>query len=326
MDENLVGYLLNALEPEQQREVEQYLNKDPTARDKLDVLRRALEPLAADKEPPEPPPGLAFRTLAQVAEYRCRPQPEAPAPPTTLPLQLERRWYRRADILIAASLLILVGGVGVPGLVKLRGEHLKTACANNLRVFSEGFSNYCDSHEQEFPRITDQSRHDRAGTFVPVLREAGVLPAAASTRCPANGGSPHISPHTFRDLEVMTPEQFEQAAKELGGCYAYSLGYKDSEGQCRALRRGETEFNDQYIPIMADKPSLTRGNSPNHHGQNVLYIDGHVEYHDTPYAGVEQPDQTGHRRRDHIYLNRNEKVEAGVDWKDTVLGRSEDRP
>jgi anti-sigma factor RsiW len=82
MEQDLVGYLLDALDPDTQRQVEKYLNAEPAARQQLEVLRRALDPLACDREHPEPAPGLAFRTLARVAEYRCRPLPQAPTPPT----------------------------------------------------------------------------------------------------------------------------------------------------------------------------------------------------------------------------------------------------
>ena len=72
MDENLIGYLLDALDPETQREVEAYLREHPDGRDRLEHLRRALEPLEADREPAEPRPGLVVRTIGLVAEYQCR--------------------------------------------------------------------------------------------------------------------------------------------------------------------------------------------------------------------------------------------------------------
>jgi len=322
MDENLVGYLLNALEPEQQRELEQRLDENPATRQKLELLRRALEPLAADKDAPDAPAGLAYRTLARVAEYRCRPQADAPPPPLTPPVPVERAWYRRADILIAASLLILVGGLGVPGLVSIRGKYQRAACENNLQVFYRGLSAYSTNHDQEIPAVGDQAPYNRAGIFVPRLREDGVLPADANVRCPANGSGPATA-YTLKQLEDMArsnPDEFERIAKELSGCYAYSLGYIDASGQHRTLRRGDTALNDSQIPIMADKPSIhgsDRRNSLNHHGQNVLYMDGSTRFHTTPNCGINE---------DHIYLNKAGKVAAGLDMWDTVLGRSEDKP
>jgi prepilin-type processing-associated H-X9-DG protein len=54
-------------------------------------------------------------------------------------------------------------------------------------------------------------------------------------------------------------------------------------------------------------------NSRNHQGrgQNVLYVDGRVEFHSTPLAGV---------KNDHIYLNRrNELLGSPVDSSDSIL-------
>jgi hypothetical protein len=107
MDKNLVGYLLKSLESDEQREVESYLRNHPEAQRRLELLRQAIEPLAADKDADEPPAGLRLRTLARVAEYRCRellPAPKAP-PPRMIP---GRSWWRRADVLVAASLLMVL--------------------------------------------------------------------------------------------------------------------------------------------------------------------------------------------------------------------------
>lgn len=320
MDENLVGYLLNALEPEEQRELEKHLKDDPAAQQKLETLRRALEPLAADKEPPDPPSGLVFHTLARVAEYRCRPEPEVTPAPPTVDVHAGRPWYRRADLLIAASLLIVIGGIGVPGLVKLRSEHQKTSCENTMRVLYQGLDTYYNK-EGEFPCVGNQPEpYNRAGMFVPILRDAGALASNVNLRCPANG-QPHATTYTLAGLKGMKPEEFEEAAPHLSGCYAYSLGYYDPDPMNPRYwvpRRGETDLNDSRLPILADRPAVRgndRGNSPNHNGQNVLYVDGHVEYHHTPVIDG-----------DHIYLNRHGKVGAGINLLDTVLGCSEDKP
>src|SRR5262249_39151708 len=75
MDDNLVGYLLDALDADTRRAVEDHLRTHPEARARLDRLRRLLEPLEADREPPAPPPHLVQATLARVAEARGRPLP-----------------------------------------------------------------------------------------------------------------------------------------------------------------------------------------------------------------------------------------------------------
>lgn len=318
MNENLVGYLLGALDPESHRQVEDRAREDPVTARQLETLRRALEPLALDREPPEPAAGLAMRTLARVAEYRCRPLPAAPAPPPER-AAFSRRWWRpRPDLLVAASLLILLGGIGVPALVHLRREHNKQACGNNLRLFHQALDAYSANNHHEYPQLGDKAPHNVAGMFAPMLREAGVLPQDLAIHCPANDGP---SP---QELQAMNPEEFRQAARGVTDCYAYTLGYRDANGACHGLRNDDTEINRALLPILADCPHVrgpngqNRGNSPNHSGgQNVLYLDGHVHFWNNPHAGVE---------KDNIYLNKRGQVGAGVDPWDTVLGRGDDRP
>jgi len=216
---------------------------------------------------------------------------------------------------------VLLGGIGVPGLVHLRREHNKQACANNLRLMHQALETYSTNHFGDFPR--GPAPHDVAGMFVPILRDAGTLPEGASVRCPENG-DPYLPTHTLQELKQMSPDEFQEVARGLAGCYAYTLGYRDANGEHRGLRRDPTQINNALLPILADCPSVPgpdgelRGNSPNHRGgQNVLYIGGHVRFWNDPHHGVED---------DNIYLNRLGKVAAGVDQWDTVLGCSDDRP
>ena len=62
MQDELLGYLLGALDVEDLLRVESYLEAAPHARVHLEVLRRGLLPLKADDGHVEPPNGLAHRT------------------------------------------------------------------------------------------------------------------------------------------------------------------------------------------------------------------------------------------------------------------------
>jgi len=68
MHMELVGYLLDALEEEEVRHVEQTLQTSMTIRQRLEVLRLALFPLEADREHVSPPAGLAARTCKRIRE------------------------------------------------------------------------------------------------------------------------------------------------------------------------------------------------------------------------------------------------------------------
>src|SRR5262245_2661566 len=79
MDEHLVDYLLETLDPVTRCRVEADLRQNPEAQARLGLLRQALAPLAEDAADPDPPPGLALRALARVAEHCCA-LPTAPPP------------------------------------------------------------------------------------------------------------------------------------------------------------------------------------------------------------------------------------------------------
>ena len=82
MDETLIGYLLDALDRDARRAVEAHLRLHPEARARLADLVRMLGPLAADAEDPEPPPGLADRTLAHIDRMQPRLRLPAAPPPS----------------------------------------------------------------------------------------------------------------------------------------------------------------------------------------------------------------------------------------------------
>jgi hypothetical protein len=325
MEENLVGYLLGALDPDVEREVEAYLRAQPEAAKNLELLRQALEPLAADRDSPVPPPELRMRTLAWVAEYRCRDLPRVLAAPPIRSRAPVRSWWRRADVLVAASVLLLLLPLIPPGLNRLRHQHGILACQNNLRGFYHALMSYSALHDGALPKVEEQPPRHVAGIFVPILHDESLLGKNVSVDCPANGyrAPPEVS---LQDLErelAAGQHQFMRCARQLAGCYAYSLGYRDSEKRLCGLRFEPDQPNNDFLPIMADCPPFdqtnysleTAANSRNHDGagQNVLYLSGRSAFSKNRTVGVNGND---------IYLNKNRRPEAGIDRWDSVLGAS----
>src|SRR5688500_11373024 len=74
-DEELIGYLLDLLDPAERAAVEAAVGADPDAAARLDSLRLALIPLEADRIADDPPPGLAVRTVGRLAEYLVEHEP-----------------------------------------------------------------------------------------------------------------------------------------------------------------------------------------------------------------------------------------------------------
>jgi prepilin-type processing-associated H-X9-DG protein len=318
MNDNLVGYLLNALDPETQREVEAHLASDANARRELEMLRQALEPLSADKEI-EPPKGLVIRTLGRVAEYTCRELPRAPVERGTRAPAPSRPLWRRADVLVAATVLLTLAGAGVSWLAYARNRAAIAGCQNNLRQFGMALARYGELNGKQLPNVAAQEPpRNVAGMVAPLLMNAGTLAENANVGCPGKS-QPRTCPMTLDRLQTLDPEAFKQQAQELICCYAYSLGHRDENGyHPPRLDMGEPSA---LVPIMADAPPPTPwvGNSANHggNGQNVLFLDGHVDYFTTRNVGMDQDD---------IYLNREGRQAAGLGPKDTVLGSSASSP
>src|SRR5262245_14544823 len=200
MEEHLVGYVLNSLDPDTQREVEAYVRTHPEAERQVHLLRRSLEPLAADAAI-EPAPGLWVRTLAHIARDQCRPPAADPAHPYRglpaaprgdRPGSRGSSWWRRADVLVAACLMLLLGGLSATWLGGAWREHQVNACKNNLRGLYQALASYSDHHDGDFPRVEADPPRNVAGIFVPILHDSGYLPPNANLACSA--GTAHQFP------------------------------------------------------------------------------------------------------------------------------------
>lgn len=307
MQDDLLGYLLDALTLDARQRVETQLRQDASARDQLQRLRALLAPLA-EVPVEEPPPGLALSTLARVAEHQCKlpVAPRAPGSPDTT------SWYRfrRIDVLVAACLLILVGGLLAPLIVRQWQGAARLSCQDNLRKFFLSLQSYAEHHDGEFPRVEPEGPRAVAGIFVPVLQESGFL-QDVSVDCPVNGhrGPPPITLQHLSHLYNGDLNEFHLAARKLTTNYAYTLGYEEVPG---GELHGLTVRSGDGMALLSDVPSVDGRNSPNHggSGQNVLFVGGHVRWATTPEVGLSG---------DHIFLNQNKRREAGVCTTDSVL-------
>ncbi len=319
LDENLIGYLLGALDEDTRAEVEAQILGDLDARCRLEQLQLTLEPLGADKVDMAPPKDLAVRTIARVAEYyslNLARAPEAVARSTPL----ASRW-RRADFVVAAAVVLLALVVGVPALLRLRGPSMGAAlaeCKNNMRVLNVGLQTYKDIHH-EFPSVVVEKPRDAAGMVVPILADAGAVLEPASLCCP--GSIPGVAcPMTLEQLRALNPDEFSQQASNLIPSYAYSLGHRDEAGAYFGPMVPEGMQASDF-PLLADAPPADGGlgNSNNHGGtgQNVLFADGHVRFVSLRTIGLHNDD---------IYRNKANQVAAGLDPCDPVLGSSAAKP
>jgi hypothetical protein len=288
MDNNLIGYLLNALDPDEHRRTEEYLRDNADARRKLEILRVALTPLSVDRAQPEPPTGLVERTMACLSGAFVRTPRARVAVAGSEPVYAPSRW-RRVDVLVACCILVVLGGLGTSGLAHLHQSRERAICQNNMREFYQGFDGYAQVRNGAFPFISDSPPRNHAGAFQEILVDSGQMSPSVKINCP-------VAP-----------------ANLPGTSYAYTLGYRDREGGLHGLRRGGADIEGDAMPLLADQPRIV-AHSP---GFNVLFINGAVRFTTNRNIGVNADD---------IFTNDDGVVKAGLHSRDSVLGPSDTSP
>lgn len=324
MRDALPGFVIGALDEDETRRVEAALadhDRGAPLRRDLEIIRRAVQPLARDREPVAPPAGLAARTLQFVASQTG---PEAgrqvfPASKTFSPAADEGVGRRRAwfDRLIIGATAVAACILVAPLLVDAIADSRARRAERNLQRLSTALQGYAEAHGV-YPTPPDSGPLSRAGLYAPTLVAAERIVADDGTvLCPDSALSRQegFRVPSIEELKaaVGTPK-FEEMVRTMGGDYGYTLGHRDAAGVLqpnRNLRRA-------HHPLIADAPDECCEKSSNHPDgvHHILFEDGHVE--------TLRPD--GLHREDHLYRNHQGKVAAGVDAEDAVIGDSEDQP
>lgn len=336
-EEDLIGYLAGALNPDDRVAVEAHLRSQPDAARRLERMRDRLAPLEADREFAQVPPGLAVRTLARLAAQLVEHEPRTTEPssavelaamvqsaideplpkgeplaflasPRPLPRAPREQPETRAvggrfrpDIFVACGIALVTAGLIFSAVGKVRARNEMLACQNALRVTHTGLSGYADAHNDRYPQIGPDAT---AESFATVLASAGQVPSNFQAACPACPAP---------TLATSTPA--------VG--YTYTLGYRAPGGELVGVRRpfAMTDEHD-LVPISADYPAAAAAPAagpvcPHTLGMNVLYAGGNVRLTTSPLVGP---------NHDHIFQNVLGKVGAGTNREDVVLGRPGDRP
>jgi hypothetical protein len=309
MRDDLIGYALGALEPEEHALIEARLNADPALRHDLELVTRSFQPLSWDKQPYEPPPALAHRTCEFVAtQSRVM---LAPAPTAS-----SSQW-RFADVAIAAALFLAATMLFFPALNQSRFAARVLGCQNNLREIGTALTNYADLHGGYFPNIAPEGRLGAAGVYATRLLEGGYLANQRVIVCPASAlaDEDEFRVPTSEELQNVPGEHLAQMHRRMGGSYGYNVGYV-SNGRYYPTKN-QHRF---HFALMADAPSAKppyRSHNHGNCGQNVLFEDLHVQYLTTCRA---------RGCTDDIYLNDKGEVAAGIHKDDAVVAASHTKP
>lgn len=153
---------------------------------------------------------------------------------------------RAAEAVVCLGIILLLVSILMPNINRARPQGERIACAANLRYVGQSIQMYANEHRGAFPDTLDQVV---AGRFAPDVRVM-LCPACEDT--PARGATPAA---VAADLTA-------------GGHLSYVY-----------VGKGLT-FRDRGDIVLAYEHATNHLRDDKRGGGNVLFADGHVEWHD----------------------------------------------
>ncbi|MBX9791465.1 MAG: hypothetical protein K2Y37_21300 [Pirellulales bacterium] len=313
MRDELVGYLVGALEPHEHAAVEDRLRRDPQLHDALCELRGCLAPLGFDGGHFEPPAHLVQSTCDYVADRR------ALVPWRDYATSASGR-FSVQDLMTAAGVVVAASLLFFPAVNYSRGQAEIAGCQNSLRQLASAMLSYSNLHDRYFPHGTSSTAIASTGMYAPILHERGFVKNPRVFVCPAaarrHGAIVRIP--TLKEVEQASPAALARLEETMGGDYRTTLGYIKDE-----IYHPVRNAHREYFAILSDAPGHDGDRqSPNHGGlgQNVLFDDGHAQFMSTCRC---RPDgsyvpATYH---DNIFSNDHGDVGFGLHADDSVIAR-----
>jgi len=351
MREDLLGYLLSALDPHEMRRVDQRLSEEPQLREELAEVERSLRFLdgaVATEEVVEPPPDLISRTLAQIAHHDLseRATPSVRIQPAAVsPSSRRGSW---GDLVVGGLAVAALMALGLPVVARMRSESRNIACQNNLRQLGTAFSQYVlHEHDAQLPKLAESGVEAFAGMYAVRLADRGLLSDASLRWCPETAlpvaeslasprpqawgadGEPAPLSYLVGGSELSGAAQagdvslLQWLQRIAGGHYAYSLGVIDEnryhapryEGRASFAILGDAPIAGNQISDAVDVSKLRWSHGG--HGANLLYEDGSVRHLQvSTMLGIP----------DHPFVNHRGSIEAGVNIDDASLAPSSRPP
>ena len=201
------------------------------------------------------------------------------------------------ELLVVIAIIGILAGILLPVLSRARESARKTQCMSNVKQIGMGLIMYANESNEAFP--TDSAY----GGTAPAMHALNLLyPNYVSDprtfNCPSD-----TSVTAATNAGIQSGQAFETDECSYGFDYTH------------------TQADDADVALAADRPPGTpnaTNSSANHssRGQNVIYVDGHVEFVNSPLAGWFASDGT---TRDNIYLNAAGNAAASSGGTDTAV-------
>ena len=357
-EENLLGYLLGALDGDEHEEVRRELERNPELREKLGLLELRLAPLEEDRWQHEPPEGLAAATCQMVAEKARELQPRSRFSQVFSEWNPHKHGWDMIDAAVAAGIFFAAALLFFPAIASSRYQARRLACQNNLRTSSVALSMFGERNSHAWgaanltnlsslPNLTSVSNTAEklaeacatnqrlwlstgAFPYIPARGKTGVAGFYAPQLVQGGYQTDHavfLCPSSNLGAEarhhffVPSIEQIEAADGETLARFHRTMGgsYMYTLGHFSDRKHCATKnLGRSFFPIMSDG-FFTQSN-----GSTTLMHGG---------KGMNIAFEDGHVQfvvnialhHDFFTSNRG-LVEAGMDEEDAVLGHSWNRP
>ncbi len=215
-------------------------------------------------------------------------------------LNLNNKGFTLIELLIVIAIIGILTGILLRALSRARESGRRTACASNMRQIGFGLIMYSNENNEGFP-TGGVAVGDAMTSFSLIYPD--YVSERKAFRCPSD--SIFVTPDNNADIAANTAFTKNQC----------SYGYDNRHGPA----------HDPGVAIAGDRPTNAAGaagrqtssnnNSPNHggtigtvavgdtpgNGQNLVYIDGHVEWVATNQGGVVIGVAGGIPIRDSVY-------------------------
>ena len=310
---DMLDHALGKLDGPELDAFERELATDPDASRRAERLAWAIHSLVDDGDDSQynPPPGLADRTILFVRESKTAQRSVFEFVPVRVP-------FRWADVAVAAGILFAGLITLLPAVERSRAQMNQAGCTDNLQRLGRALWHYGNDH-RHFPFGPETNAEAHTGSFAAMLQDDGYLKDLTLLDCPSNGAHEHPPLPRFGELAALARSNPDAFHRCLCWDYAYNVSHKGDSGRVDPIK---ADYAAAAIPILADKPDHERfrrilsGNSANHggRGQNVLYTDLHVGWHNTRRLSPLDAD---------MYLNDDGELAPGCRKEDAVLCPSE---
>lgn len=313
LQEELLGYVLGALDATEERDIQQKIEQDPSLQDQVEQIRESLLPLEALDAPTGMRPGMARRTcewvsgvdkdpgLAEAHQIETTDHIESfatsPVEPDVAPVAestnseasvknerasqsfqlMHPTTWSMTDALAGVAIIAVMGSVLFPALSYQRYNSRLLSCQDNMGQIGRALLQYSDINGGQFVEIPSQGQLSASGYFAPALMEAGLIEDDSVFACAGLGQAKPVHIPSIAQIKSASGCRLEHLRRTMSGNYGYSMGYQSEDHYRPLANRGLTS-----TVLVADMPSLNRPgrNSINHGswGQNCLFGDGQVKF------------------------------------------------